>query len=182
MYFAAQLIVGKSGSGKSSLAKCIARDKLARGFAVGVYDPMRDEWPATFKTHKRLDFLDWMARNYELKKWLCVDESGAGIGKHDWAFDWLCTTGRHLACAHTAFVCHKMEQLSRVLLGQLDIKWIFKQEIQDAKQLADRYGDKELLNTAYMPRFEFYRIDPYAPMRKGRIVLRRGLPFVEFLK
>jgi hypothetical protein len=183
VFYPVQLIIGKSGSGKSSLAKAIARDKLTRALAVGVYDPLRyEDWPHTFQTHERSKYCDWVLRNYHLRKFLVIDESGAAVGKFDWFFDWICTTGRHLGCAHTTFVCHKLEQLSRLVQGQTDVKWIFRTDVKDARQLADMHGEPELVGASQLPRFHFYRIAPFVPLITGRIFLRRGLPHVEFLK
>jgi hypothetical protein len=55
-------------------------------------------------------------------------------------------------------------------------------DVKDARQLADMHGEPELERASKLPRFHFYRVAPFAPLIKGRIFLRRGLPCVEFLE
>jgi hypothetical protein len=82
VFFPVQLAIGRSGSGKSSLAKAIARDKLTRKLAVGIYDPLRyEDWPHTFQTHDRANYCDWVLRNHHLKKWLVHRRKRGGRGE-----------------------------------------------------------------------------------------------------
>jgi hypothetical protein len=179
-YRPAQLIIGESGSGKTSLAKVFARDKVARGLAVGVLDPAREKWPdgVAYQTHDRAKFLDWVARNYALQKFLIVDESTQAVGAHCPHFDFISTTGRHLAIA-SLYVCHRLENLSRQIQATRT-KWIFCCGVKDAKQLADSHSLEALADAWKWPALQFIRVAPFTPPMRGRIVFKRGVPQVEF--
>lgn len=179
-YRPAQIIIGEGGSGKTSLARVFARDKIARGLHVGILDPARDDWPpgVAYRTHDRAKFLDWVARNWALRKFLITDESSTAVGSHDEHFDFLSTIGRHLGIA-SLFVCHRLENLSRQIQASRT-KWIFACGVKDAKQLADSHSEPKLLEAWKLPALHFFRVAPFTPLTRGRIVFKRGIPQVEF--
>jgi len=183
VYRPSQIILGESGSGKTCLAKIFARDKVARGLAVGILDPAFEEWPhgVMLATHRRADFLDWVARNYHLRKFLIIDESGTSVGKVDAHMDFLATTGRHLGAA-SVFVAHRLEVLSRIVQSQSRTRWIFGCDPKDAKQLADSHSRPELLTAADLPPLNFFRVAPFSPLMRGVIGFKRNQPFVRSLE
>jgi hypothetical protein len=183
VYRPSQIILGESGSGKTCLAKIFARDKVARGLHVGILDPAFEDWPpgVALATNRRAEFFDWVARNYHLRKFLIIDESGTAVGKVDAHADFLATTGRHLGAA-SVFVAHRLEVLSRIVQSQSRTRWIFGCDVKDAKQLADNHSRPELLTAADLPPLHFFRVAPFSPLMRGKLAFRRGIPFVQTLE
>jgi hypothetical protein len=163
------LTLGLSTTGKTTLQQQLCQRLLSRGRSCAVLDPLdAGGWgDATFKTTSRDGFLSWAQRHTSAD--LFVDESGISVDRHDPRFDWLTTTSRHLG--HRAhFVAHRLTALSPTTRVQCQHLFLFRSHVNDARALADEYGQPILASAAQLPRYEFFRVAPCEPVQKGRIV------------
>ena len=71
------LILGMTESGKTTIAKELAKRLKSSGHPVIVLDPMHDAWEADFQTDDQNEFLNvfWQAQ----KCHVFIDESGGAI-------------------------------------------------------------------------------------------------------
>jgi hypothetical protein len=160
------IVIGRTKSGKSTLAKLLAEQWLGMGYRVGVLDPLGDEWPATWAT-KSPDYFLYLAKRTKNTK-LIVDESGVSVGLHNTAMEWCTTTSRHLGHA-CLFLAQRAVQLPLTLRENCENAFIFRTGPKDAKILADDLGEPSLLENSKIPQGEFKWLRPFTEMRRGRI-------------
>ncbi len=134
-----KLVLGLTGMGKSCLLRrLIARAKVA-GYDALVLDPNGEpDWGAAYSTTDPADFLDVAQRSTECL--LVVDEAGETLSR-DPNFRWIVTRSRHLG--HLAVLSsHGATDILPVMRKQCTEAYIFRQNWQDAKQLALQYSDR----------------------------------------
>lgn len=136
------LILGMSESGKSTLAKNLAKVYKSQGWSVIVLDPLKDpEWCADFITADQDEFLSvfWASR----KCMVFIDEGGKSVGQYEKAMQECFTTGRHWG--HSChLIAHKGTQLAPVVRDQCRYLFLFCSSIKEGKLLADEFNKPEL--------------------------------------
>jgi hypothetical protein len=132
------LILGMTESGKTTLAKQMAREIRARTIPVIVLDPMGDPgWECDFRTSDPKRFLDvfWQSRR-------CVafiDEAGESVGRFDDLMVRTATKGRHWG--HSCFyISQRGAQLSRTVRDQCSHLYLFTTALNDCKIHADEWN------------------------------------------
>lgn len=173
-----ELALGLSTTGKTTLMQERCKRLMRAGRRCAVLDPLRsDGWGrVTFQTHDRREFLRWaMSNGGDVSgpgAELWIDESGTAIDKHDGAFDFLATTGRHLG--HRAhYIAHRLKQLSPATRTQCQTLYLFRANVKDARELAEEYGVNELRRAGELPRFHFLLCRPCERPQAGRLVMPR---------
>lgn len=178
------LIFGMTESGKTTLGKQMAHAYFREDFGVIVLDPMCDPgWKPP--QGNELD-IEW---KYQLKKryyqtddpeeflrvfWdsrqcmVFIDEAGDAVGKYDHAMQQTATKGRHWGhCVH--FLSQRGAQLSPTVRHQCSHMFLFTTAKQDAELLAREWNQPELVNASQLPQFEFYHVQRYAPLKRGKV-------------
>jgi len=136
------LILGMSESGKTTLARNLAKVYKSQGWCVIVLDPLKDpQWQADFITADQDEFLEvfWASR----KCMVFIDEGGKSVGQYEKAMQECFTTGRHWG--HSChLIAHKGTQLAPVVRDQCRYLFLFCSSIKEGKLLADEFNKPEL--------------------------------------
>ena len=136
------LIVGTSGSGKTTFANRMAEAAIARGRPVLVYDVMLTEWPQG--CHVFDDDHDFsQAAHRSRGALLVVDEAGEVIGRSNYELFWLATRARHIG-ASCVFITHRPSQLAPVIRDNCQALVLFSSPASTGKLLAEEFNDPRL--------------------------------------
>jgi hypothetical protein len=132
------LIVGRTRTGKTTLAKVLVANAVSRGKNVCVLDPIHSVWKGVgFQSANPQEFLDHVKTTKD-GSLVVVDEAGISIGKYDAEMNWLTTTSRHLG--HSAIlICHQYSQLSTTIRSQCTVLYVFASNFSSIKLLVDEY-------------------------------------------
>lgn len=133
-------------SGKTTYAVKKAQALKNKGIPVIVLDAHRDpRWPADFITDDQEHFLEYVWANTGCA--VFVDEAGDEIGKYNDAMNKLATRGRHWG--HKChFITQRSKQISTTVRAQCASLVIFKQSLNDTKDLADEFVEP-MINSAH---------------------------------
>lgn len=161
------LILGMTESGKTTLAKQLARQLKASGCGVIVLDPMNDpEWNADFQTTDGDEFLRVLWANRQL--YAFIDESGEAVGKYDEEMRQTATRGRHWG--HSLFyLSQRGAQLNATVRAQCRHLWLFTSARDDCKVLANEFNCPELLNATGLAQGHFFHKAKFGPLSHGRL-------------
>ena len=152
-----KLILGRSGYGKSSLAKLICAGLTKSQTRTTVLDVTGDAWPASAVTTDPKEYfrLFWETENGVF----FVDEGGEVANRKEREMVWTATRGRHQG--HTIyFLAHRLKLLDVTLRGQCDELFIFGCAKSDAFELADEYGCEALEKAHLLGPLEFIHVSP----------------------
>lgn len=161
------LIVGMTGTGKSTLAKLVIKQAKKAGRKTVVLDPIGDpSYSADFQTTDPDQFLAYAKANKSC--YLFVDESGQAIGRYNEPMMWLATTSRHLG--HLSFfISHSATQLSPILRGQCGQVYLFSCAAANFKTVAEEWNQPDILKMKRFDAGEFVYVPRFGQIRKGRI-------------
>jgi len=138
------LIVGTSGSGKTTFARKLASSALDKGRRVLVYDVMLTDWPEGCEVFDdEHDFSQ--AAHRSRNALLIVDEAGEVIGRSNYELFWLATRSRHLG-ASAVFITHRPSQLAPVIRDNCQILILFASPSSTGKMLAEEFNFPALEN------------------------------------
>jgi len=136
------LIVGTSGSGKTTFARKLAHAALDKGRRVLVYDVMLTDWPEGCEVFD--DDHDFsQAAHRSRNALLIVDEAGEVIGRSNYELFWLATRSRHIG-ASTVFITHRPSQLAPVIRDNCQVLILFSSPASTGKLLAEEFNEPTL--------------------------------------
>ncbi len=169
------LILGRSQYGKSSLAKALCRAFRRSGRRVIVFDILADDWDADFVTADREEFLEIFWGSFDVVAF--VEEAGHSAGKGETEMILTATTGRHQVGAQgfgnsCYYSCHRLNQLDVTLRAQCPELYLFASRADDARDLYQEYGHKELLEAPSLPQGDFFHVAPGEPLTKHHVDFR----------
>lgn len=154
-------IVGITNSGKSHLAKHLAREYKAAGFSIIVLDPQGSrEWAeiADTYTEDRDEFLDvfWRSRNCKV----FVDECQDVMDDHDKEMAKIVKRGRHNG--HQVFlISQRPKSIPRNARTQCSQIISFKQARDEARTMASEIGNDDFVIAGELGRYEFVQGDNF---------------------
>lgn len=158
------LILGRTESGKTTLAKRLAQVYRSRGYKVIVLDALMDpHWPADFLTSDRETFSQVVQQSRRC--FVFVDEAGEYIGRYETEMHWLATRGRHFGHS-TYFVCQRAMQIAKLVRDQCTSLFLFACSPSDAKLLADEFGAEALLQAPSLPQFSCVWARSFQPAKR----------------
>lgn len=161
-----------TASGKTTLAKKLARQYRKHDIAVCVLDPLHDpEWAATFQTADRDEFLATVKKSRGCA--LFIDESGEMVGRYDDEMFWLATRSRHYG-HRSHFITQRAAQLSPTVRHQCTRLFLFRVGVKDAKTLAEEFSNAELDAAGTLQQFEFFAIDRFGKAERLRLEIPGG--------
>jgi len=166
------LIIGMTESGKTSLAKEMARIYREQGIEVLVLDPLLDpDWPVD-KVHEDPD--EYMSQVFTKKKCaLFIDESGEMIGRYSGVMGKLATRSRHYG--HNAhFIVQRCAQLDKTVRDQCVYIYLFRVSKKDSETLADEYCDDMLKESCNLNKLEFIRLSRFEDAEKMKLKFMNG--------
>lgn len=161
-------IVGPTKCGKSTLAKQLARDWRRHGRAVFVRDPIGDpEWARV---------ADWvtecphelMARAKTSERCLVIcDEAGDCLDNSaaNKPLFWFARRSRHPG-HRFMWIAQEWTAVWPTYRTNTDTIIAFKTDPKNADELARNLVDPGMLGVTRLKRFEFFRKDRFAPIRK----------------
>jgi DNA helicase HerA-like ATPase len=158
------LIVGMTGSGKTTLAKRLVTQYKANKTPSLVLDPLFDPgWGADWQTANQQEFLDTM---FQCRKCaLFVDESGAAIGRYAGEMAVIATQSRHFG--HKAhFLTQRGSQLDKLIRDQCSTLFLFRVSKGDAKTFADEFGYEDILQANSLAPGECFKVTRFSPPKK----------------
>lgn len=145
------LYTGVSQSGKTTLARMMARALAAKGHRVIVYDPMGTAtagggWPEkAIVFDDAIDFLNYVHSPEGFHAHLFVDE-GHEIFGHGEEFRenyWLFTKGRHYGL-HLHIMTQRPTKLHPDVRSQCGRCYMFRLAVDDVKLIGNDYGFSEI--------------------------------------
>lgn len=153
-------ILGMTESGKTTLAKKLARDYSARGIKVMVLDPLHDpEWCADFKTSDSEEFLEvfWNSRQCAV----FIDEAGESVGQFDKVMSKTATKGRHWG--HSChYIAQRGTQISKIVRDQCSHLFLFASSVDDGKIHANEWNSVELKGCNALKQGDYYHVTRFS--------------------
>lgn len=165
------LIIGRTGTGKSTLAEIIIREATKIDRQSIILDPLLDtRWKkvgAVLVTADQGEFLHYAKTHTNL--YLFVDEGGSSIGRYNPAMEFVTTTSRHLG--HVAFIIsHRLTQLPIVLRNNASKIYLFASTKSDKQIVAEEWDSETIMDTqAKLQPGEFIEVSAFTPPRRGKI-------------
>ena len=166
------LVIGRTLSGKSSLAKSIGSDLREKGIYVIAFNPtleagytVRDEYgmaAADVEYDDKEEFIDAVREkiNDGQPFIIIVDEAHEfweRAGSREYL--WLARKGRHFGVNIIA-ITQRGADIHPTLRSQCGRLYLFQCSLTDAKFMSDEYGKKVLRDAPNMNPGEYYRIEP----------------------
>lgn len=176
------LIIGRTGSGKSALAKQIGSELRRRKHEVIALNPTgergytrRDEFgcaAAEWETADPDEFMYEVERRISTSRKarvLIIDEAHEFFARAE-AQDknWIVTRGRHYGLTVIG-ITQRGANVNTTFRSQCDTLYLFRCSLTDAKFIADEYGNKSLADAVNMPRLHFIRLSVDGEPRQGSL-------------
>lgn len=175
------VIVGRTETGKTTLAKKLGRALVDRGQIVIAYNPLGDgaftkpdEHGAVASRGEFVNVGDFMREAHrELLSskaqpvFLIIDEATTFFEKVNCDRAWLATRGRHHG-VNLILICQHFTRLNPEVRGQCPVLYLFACGLTTASVCADEYGHKELAEAPQLKPGHYYRRDPNG-LTKGRV-------------
>lgn len=154
------LIVGMTESGKTCLAKAMARGLRRAKKRVAVLDPMYDSgWEADYKTADPAEFDAYLKENRTVYGF--VDEGGETFNEgNDMSYSWWSTRSRHWGHS-MVFLAQRAIQVPRTMRDQCSRLHLFTAALDDGKILASEWNKPILATCNTLPQFHFYSVSKY---------------------
>ena len=147
-------IYGQTESGKSTLAKMLAAQFMAKGHGVLAYDPVNDpEWKASFKTNNFDIFLE-----YYWKSELCmsfIDEASRVCKHHAADAIQTATMGRHKG-HRNYYISQRANLIDVTIRDQCSHLFLFNSGLKDSILHAEEWNQPELKNATSLAKGEYY--------------------------
>lgn len=164
------LIIGMTGSGKTTIATQMSSAYRRKNIKVIVLDPMLDpRWDADFITHDRGKFLYILQHPETVNCAVFVDESSTMIGHYRKEMFWLATQSRHRG-HNVHFICQRAKQISPNVREQCQYLFMFNSSIDSAKELANEFNRIELIRANELTIFEYFHCSRFGPLQKGKVI------------
>jgi thymidylate kinase len=160
------LIVGMTESGKTSLAKNIARRLSNHGAPVMVLDILGSRWEgANYTTSDINEFMDYVKQARDC--YIFIDESGE-VGKLAKEFYWLATRSRHYG--HSVFfITQRSNQMKPIIRAQCRQLFLFCSAKNDCKILYEDFNYAELLEANNLPQGTFFHAQRFGTCKKIKL-------------
>jgi hypothetical protein len=161
------LILGMTESGKTSLAKQLARGYKERGIGVLVLDPMNDpEWACDYKTDDVDEFLSvyWNSRRCAA----FIDEAGEAVGQYDTAMHRTATKGRHWGHANH-YISQRGTMIACTVRDQCSHLFLFATALKDSKIHAAEWNADILKSANALKQGEYYHSTRFGAVEKIKL-------------
>jgi DNA helicase HerA-like ATPase len=133
---------GATQTGKTTLARHIARGLAARGHRIVVFDPVMTAtygggWPESAEI---FDDYDRLAKNLGSgPAHVFVDEAGEVFGVSEKDRHWIATRGRHYGFS-LHLIAQRPKQVAPNVRGQLARAYLFRLAVDDAREISADLG------------------------------------------
>jgi len=139
------LISGVTQSGKTTLARELARALAARGQNVIVFDPVGTAtagggWPkGAIIFDESAEFFEYIERPDVKGAHVFIDEAADFFGVGDKHNFWLLTRGRHFFL-HIYLIAQRPKMLAPSVRGQCGVAYVFRLACEDADEIGRDFG------------------------------------------
>lgn len=161
------LILGTSESGKTTLAKMLARQYKRAGMGVLVLDPLMDPaWKADYMTANEEEFLKrfWASRNC----FAFMDEGGDSVGRYNTAMQKTATRGRHWG--HSChYITQRATQLAPIVRDQCRHLFAFALSRRDGETLAADFLCDDLLQVHALGQGDYIHVERFGGVKRGNV-------------
>ena len=151
------LVIGRTGSGKSHLARRLAQHSRKQRRRVILYDPLGNPFPCDKRTSSGPELLDILEAEKDCS--VFVDEAPTictNLGAHR-RFEWLATMSRHRG-HRVYFLAQDATQLAPIYRRNCTHLYLFSVAPASAELLAKEFGDDVLTKAAGLnARWFFYK-------------------------
>lgn len=165
-------IFGPTECGKTTLARYLAREYLAQGIAVLVFNPIGNAWAeATWQT----DNPDLFMQKVQVSRSCALFfEEGTDEIDRQKKYTWLFTRSRHLG--HRMHVIgHGGSFLTPTMRNSISRLFLFRSSEAIAKLWAEDLADKRVFEACDLNQYEFLNIARFrAPIKSKLLLGRRG--------
>lgn len=152
------LILGRTGTGKTSLLKLLSNEYRRRGIESLIFTSIRREFEGYGHVHYDLDeFLSVVFASRRCA--VFVDEAGEAVDRsHITKTAPLATRSRHLGHA-VHFSAQRASMIWPTVRDQCERAYIFRVSISDARDLANDYGFLEIAQASAFQPGEYFVVD-----------------------
>jgi SpoVK/Ycf46/Vps4 family AAA+-type ATPase len=151
------IIVGITGTGKTTLAFKIAERYRARKIPVLVYDPFkRLEWQADFITDKPEEIVEVVFKNKSCA--VFIDEAGEFLDRYSKEDTKLATMSRQLG-HNVHFIAQRAQMLSPNVRHQCTNLFMFRQVASDCDLLSKDFANEQLKAGSGLEKGECFVLD-----------------------
>lgn len=152
------LILGRTGTGKSTLLKMLAAQYKRSGVEPLIYTAIRGELDSYGQCYYEIE--PFLARVFaEKKRPVFVDEAGEVVDRsHIARTAPLATRTRHLGHA-LHFSAQRAALIMPTARDQCERAYIFRVSSTDARDLSNEYGNAALLEACTLSKGEYFKID-----------------------
>lgn len=161
------LILGMTESGKSTLARALARKYKENDVCTLVLDPLNDpRWQADFQSTDAEEFLRvfWSSRRCAV----FIDESGDMVGKYNTVMQRTATRGRHWGHA-VHFITQRGVQLATTVRDQCSHIFLFTNSADDGKTHANEWNQPKLRYCSTLKQGNFFHCTRYGSIEYGSL-------------
>lgn len=157
------LISGVTESGKTTLARELARALAAAGQNVIVYDPVGSAtagggWPASAVVFDdSSEFFDYVERPDVIGAHVFIDEAADFFGVGDKQNFWLLTRGRHFYL-HVYLIAQRPKMIAPNARSQCGRCYMFRLAVEDADEIGRDFGHS-LLGKTSLERGDFFILE-----------------------
>ena len=171
-------MIGMTESGKSTLGKLLAKQLVAQGKTVAVFDPIYDpDWVATFKTDDISELREYLEKTRSV--YVFVDESGEVFNEgNDTSNAWLATRSRHYG--HSCFfLAQRAIQVPKTMRDQCGKLFLFTSSASDGMIHCEEWNKQELRRCNELPQMHFYTGTRFGTLERMEIVRFKDIRKVE---
>lgn len=164
------LILGMTLSGKSTLAKALARRYAFSGIGILVHDPMGDpEWPTGESGFRTSDTDEFLAAFFASRSCaVFVDEAGDSAGQHDKEMQKTATKGRHFG-HRVHYISQRGTMINRTIRDQCSHLFLFATALEDCKVHSREWNRPELMEASKFVQGDYFHVTRFGQLSKSNI-------------
>lgn len=163
-------IIGKTESGKTTLAKKLAAGLRARGYGILVLDPFLDNFDCDFITDDTEKFLSVCRGSWNCQ--IFVDEAGMTCGNYAQNMHWLATAARH-NFHNVFFIAQRYKMLAVNIRGNLGRVFLFSVPKSICRDIYVDYDDEQVLNAHNLQQGEYLVLQNFRPTQRRKLFIPR---------
>lgn len=154
------LIVGTSGSGKTTFARRMVAASIEKGRPAVIFDPIGDDWHPDALVFDDIDSFSQYLLNAQ-GVLAVIDEAGEYIGRSSPHLYWLATRARHKNI-QSVFITHRPTQLAPVVRDNCASLVLFSAPGGTGSLLASEFNNEQLIRCV--------------TLRRGQKMISRRMP------
>ena len=161
------MILGQTMSGKTTLAKKLAKSYFENGIGVLVYDPFQSDWICNYISSNPSEFFNTYSQSDFCA--VFIDESGDLCNTHPNFMIRTATRGRHRG-HRNHYVAQRGVLIKRTIRDQCNMLFLFNTALEDSKTHSNEWNDLEIKNSApFLKKGEFFYKERLGELKRSNI-------------